>query len=139
MTLTFCNQLITPIIQTGFTDVVTNGSVGIDGTGEPSVSHVNGNNIDFKYLRNDEKRPRIDIKDKPTNDGVINSNSTILDKSRQNELIDAFYLFGFARENNGNKKCLSHYLSDGSKLNYCNIEDHHKDHLHIQGFIAQYK
>lgn len=138
--------LIGALIDCGHDDVVTNGSVQFDesktgedeisGTGSPSLTHVNGNNIDFKYMRIDSQRPRIDI-----SEGVILSNSTLLDEERQNEFLDSAYKFGFGRIPDSNGRLnLSHYLSDGvTLLNHCNKASGHQDHLHLQGFEANYK
>jgi hypothetical protein len=46
-------RLLRALALTRSQDVVTNGSVGEDGTGAPSISHYNGNGIDLKYLRKD--------------------------------------------------------------------------------------
>lgn len=57
------------VIKSNYKDVSINGSVqgaqvfinsGLAGTGKPSKTHVNGESIDIKYLRKDEKIPYID-------------------------------------------------------------------------------
>jgi len=133
--------IIGAVLGTGFEDVVTNGSVKIDGTGAPSVSHVNGNNIDFKYLRVDGKRPKIDI-----TGGVVHTDATGSNKlgiERQEKLLDAFNKFGFGET----RKNLSWFLPNGKTLKHC-IEDakineksksSHYHHLHLTGFKAKYR
>lgn len=71
----------------------------------------------------------------------IYTNSSLLDETRQNEFLDSLYKFGFGRVKDGKgRRNLSHYLSDGkSLLNYCDKASGHKDHLHLQGFKANYR
>lgn len=118
------------LADTGFEDVVCNGSVGLDGTGAYSVTHVNGINTDFKYLRTDQKKGNID-------QGIyrILVSDTNLDVTRQNQLLDAFYKFGWGRTS----KMLSHYMSDGGLLNHTKKANHHHNHLHIQGYAPNYQ
>ncbi|MGB5817858.1 MAG: hypothetical protein WBG90_00130 [Saonia sp.] len=144
--------LLGAIIDSGYEDIITNGSVGTDGTGAPSVTHVNGNNIDFKYLRTDSQRARIDIVG-----GVIEIDDPLLDKIRQNEFLDSLEIFGF----HSTKKSLSWFFDDSDSngdgniddqtsnnlLNHCTVtkdangkpKKSHHDHLHVQGFKANYK
>lgn len=142
--------LLGAIIDCGHDDIITNGSVDTDGTGAYSVSHVNGNNIDFKYLRNDSQRARIDI-----TGGVIYTDNALLDKTRQNEFLDSLEKFGF----HSTQKSLSWYFDDSDSdadtivddtsssnlLNHCKTttttkkKKNHHDHLHLQGFKANYK
>jgi len=87
-------------------------------------------------LRNDSNRARIDI-----TGGVIYTNDTLLDQIRQNEFLDSLYKFGIGRlKDSFGRFNLSYYLSDGTTmLNHCSPESHHNDHLHVQGFKANYK
>lgn len=112
-----------------FLDIVSNGSVGLDGTGAYSVSHVNGINMDFKYFRTDKKRAGVDLNIDP-----ILVGSSLLDIERQNLFLDALKKFGFGTI----KHNLSHKTAKNKLLNYCKEDAGHKDHLHIQGFKAKY-
>ena len=112
-----------------FTDIVSNGSVDTDGTGAYSVSHVNGINMDFKYLRTDKKKAYIDKNTFP-----ILVDNILLDIVRQNQLLDALFKFGWGKT----RKNLSHKTKENKDLNHCNQDDHHKDHLHVQGFSPNY-
>lgn len=118
------------LAETGFEDVVCNGSVSTDGTGAYSVTHINGYNIDFKYLRLDGKRAKID-----KDIDVILVNDKRLDIKRQNEFMDVLYKFGWSKT----EKSLAHKTHDNKDLNHCKPKSDHKNHLHIQGFKANYK
>ncbi|WP_422090509.1 hypothetical protein [Tenacibaculum ovolyticum] len=123
------------LAETGFEDVVCNGSVSTDGTGAYSVTHVNGYNIDFKYLRTDNKRGNIDKNAKNILIPRILVGSELLDIKRQNEFMDALYKFGWSKT----EKSLAHKTHENKDLNHCKPKSDHKNHLHIQGFKANYK
>ena len=118
------------LADTGFEDVVCNGSVANDGTGAYSVTHINGYNIDFKYLRTDKKKANIDSKILP-----ILVGDKLLDIKRQNQFMDALYKFGWSKT----EKSLAHKTHKNKDLNHCKPKSDHKNHLHIQGFKANYK
>ncbi len=156
------------LAEARFTDVVSNGSTGADGTGAPSISHVNGFNSDMKYLRTDKLMANIDYLPDTTDAagkivrkkaGPILVSDILLDVDRQNALNDALAKFGF-------NSMLSHYYqvpkkpktadteapAAGAKpakpkkpvmvdklLKHCSADSGHKDHLHIQGFKANYQ
>ena len=120
------------LAEVKYEDVVSNGSVASDGHGAPSVSHINGFNADFKYLRKDKKRGSIDVGISP-----IYVNNSELDVTRQNDFLEALHKFGWGTTKNN----LSHYIDATKKtlLKYCQKDDFHKDHLHIQGFKPNYR
>ncbi len=98
-------------------DVTMNGFTSKDGTGSPSVSHVNGVAGDFRYLR----------KDKSGSNLLINENPNDLDIIRQEKFIDALVKFGY-----------SSFLSFNIKINNkpfilkkcSHLADHHH-HIHL--------
>jgi len=122
--------VIGALAEVNYTDVVSNGSVGTDGTGAYSVTHFNGFNMDFKYLRKDKKKAKID-----KDIDVIHVNDKRLDITRQNQFLEALHKFGWGRK----EKNLSNKTHEGKNLNYCKPDAHHWDHLHIQGFKPNYK
>ncbi len=133
------------IIDSGYDDIMYNGSVGTDGTGAPSVSHINGNNVDFKYLRNDTPSPLRAKADMIG--GIINFKFSWavggFDKERQNLLNASFYKFGFGRKthefrswdiNYSNNQLSKEYLDHCANVN----DSPHNHHLHIEGFDPIY-
>ena len=127
--------IIGALAEVNFTDIVSNGSVGIDGTGAYSVSHFNGINMDFKYLRKDKKKGNIDKLNNGKNINPVMSNDNRLDIIRQNQFLDALYKFGWGRTT----KNLSNKTYLGKMLNHCKADKNHWNHLHIQGFKPNYK
>lgn len=119
--------IIGALAEGDFTDVVCNGSVSTDGTGAYSVSHINGFNTDFKYLRNDKKLAGIEAL-------RILVSDPLLDIDRQNSFLNALYKFGWGvtYKNYSNKN------HKGDELNHCVSEPDHTNHLHIQGFKPNY-
>jgi hypothetical protein len=119
------------MLEVGFDDISCNGFSHEDGSSKPSVSHINGNNGDFKYLRKDKKLM--------FGDGTslhINTNPDMLDAKRQNQWNDALYKFGW-------KSMLGwSYKRDGKTmyLNHVpkNTKDHHH-HLHVQGYSPNFE
>lgn len=101
-------RLFGALAADGYMDVVLNGSVGEDGTGSPSVSHFNGNGIDIKYLRSDQRKARLDgaaviTFDTKNKKGKYTDSPTMTDLAldRQNSFNRALVSFGF-------RKLLSH-------------------------------
>ncbi|WP_437823822.1 hypothetical protein [Tenacibaculum mesophilum] len=127
--------LIGALAEVNYVDVVSNGSVATDGTGAYSVSHFNGFNMDFKYLRKDKKRAKIDKDSKGNKIPVIYVNNKDLDIERQNTFLDALHKFGWG----DTIKNLSNKTHENKDLNHCKSDKHHKDHLHIQGLKIKYK
>lgn len=111
-------SLLGALAECGFTDVTFNGSTSADGTGAPSISHINGINADFRYLKTN------------LDGGSILVSSTDLDVARQNQLNNAFHAFGWGRTTN----FLSNLTSGGILLDHCNQDADHHDHLHLQGY-----
>ncbi len=89
--------LIGALADVNFNDLVSNGSVATDGTGAYSVSHFNGFNMDFKYLRKDKKKAKLDKDSKGNKIQVIYVNDIELDIKRQNEFLDALNKFGWGK------------------------------------------
>lgn len=79
------------LAEVEYEDVVSNGSVDTDGTGAYSVTHVNGFNADFKYLRKDKKRGNIDKDEKGNIVSRILITDNELDVDRQNKFLDALH------------------------------------------------
>ena len=81
-----------------------------------STSHVNGRNIDVRYIRSDRKLSPLTVDD-PN-----------FDKSANQKMVDSFYKYGF-------KSQLSYPMTqDGWILNHTKSFKNHHHHLHIQGF-----
>lgn len=119
------------MLEVNYTDISCNGFSHSDGSSRPSVSHINGNNGDFKYLRKDKK---LMFGDGTSLD--INANPDMLDDIRQNKWNDALYKFGW-------KSMLGWTYKRNGKINYLNhlpknTENHHH-HLHLQGYKPNFK
>jgi hypothetical protein len=121
-------SLLGAIAMCGYEDFSFNGSTSKDGTGAPSVTHINGISLDFRYLR----------KDKLIRSLHINTNPNMLDVERQEKFIDALCLFGYS-------SFYSYYINLNNKSNFIlknstHITDHHH-HLHIrkEGYNPKYK
>ncbi|MET3047338.1 hypothetical protein [Flavobacterium covae] len=78
-------SIIGALAECAFDDVQMNGFTTSDGTGAPSVSHINGTAGDFRYLRKDKKLIGLEI----------NNNPTELDVTRQEKFIEALVKFGY--------------------------------------------
>ncbi|WP_103070915.1 hypothetical protein [Aquimarina sediminis] len=124
------STVIGALAKVNFNDLVSNGSVSTDATGAYSVTHFNGVNMDFKYLRKDKKKGNID-------NGIyrILVGDLKLDIIRQNQFLDALHDYGWGVT----KKNLAHKTHEGKELNHCESDSHHKNHLHLQGFKPNYK
>ena len=115
------------VAECGYSDFNFNGSTSRDGTGAPSVTHVNGVSFDFRYLR----------KDKTGNNLYINERPNDLDVTREEKFIDALIRFGYS------KFYSVHITLNGKNFilkNSTNMADHHH-HLHIrkEGYNPNYK
>ena len=116
-------SLFGAMATTDFNDVTIIGVSNADGSSPPpSVSHKNGKNLDFRYLRTDKTGERV----------LLGQNE--LDIKRQNEFNDALYKFGW-------KDMLSeNFRSAGEKnstlLNHTRhySKSRHHHHLHTQGY-----
>lgn len=119
-------SLIGALAECGYKDVMMNGFTSKDGTGSPSVSHINGIAGDLRYLRKDKSGAALHINTSPSQ----------LDIVRQEKLIDAFVKFGYTSflsfNITVNKKAfrlkLSTHLAD----------HHHHIHLNKQGYNPKY-
>ncbi|EPL03818.1 hypothetical protein, partial [Pseudomonas sp. CF161] len=129
----FLNQtalaaLIGALMEVGYDDVASTGFSNVDGTPGESVSHINGENGDFKFMRLDNNW------NVSTHLNVANDVS-FLDEERQNSLNEALFKFGWRTHyawkytKNGTQKLLSrtvHYPG-------------HYHHLHVAGFSPKLK
>ena len=119
------------MMEVNYQDISCNGFSHKDGSSKPSVSHINGNNGDFKYLRTDKK---LMFGDGTSLD--ISANPALLDAARQNSWNNALYKFGWksmlgwSYKKDGKTKNLSHIPK--------NTKNHHH-HLHLQGYTPNFK
>lgn len=119
-------SFIGALAECGYKDVMMNGFTSKDGTGSPSVSHINGIAGDLRYLRKDKSGAALHINTSPSQ----------LDIVRQEKLIDAFVKFGYASflsfnitvNNKPFRLKLSTHLAD----------HHHHIHLNKQGYNPKY-
>jgi len=111
------------MLEVNYHDISCNGFSHSDGSSHPSVSHINGNNGDFKYLRKDKK---LMFGDGTSLD--ISANPDMLDDDRQNKWINALYRFGW-------KSMLGWTYKRNGKIHYLNHlpknSDNHQHHLHL--------
>ncbi|GAB0156699.1 hypothetical protein CHRYSEOSP005_19660 [Chryseobacterium sp. Alg-005] len=124
-------SLFGAMLEVNYNDISCNGFSHADGSSSPSVSHINGNNGDFKYLRKDKK---LMFGDGTSLD--ISANPDKLDDVRQNKWNDALYRFGW-------KSMLGWSYKRNGKVHYLNhlpknTKNHHH-HLHLQGYKPNYK
>lgn len=124
-------SLFGAMLEVSYNDISCNGFSHSDGSSRPSVSHINGNNGDFKYLRKDKK---LMFGDGTSLD--ISANPDMLDDVRQNKWNDALYRFGW-------KSMLGWSYKRNGKINYLhhlpkNTKNHHH-HLHLQGYSPNFK
>lgn len=120
-------SMIGTVAECGYSDFNFNGSTSKDGTGAPSVTHVNGVAFDFRYLRKDKSGNNLYINEKPND----------LDVTRQEKFIDALIKFGYSKFYSVN------ITLNGKKFilkNSTNMADHHH-HLHIrkEGYNPNYR
>ena len=112
------------MLEVGCTDLVCKGFSNEEGesTGG-SMSHVNGTNGDFRYLRNDGMVGPLHI-------GKKLARPHLLDEQRQNKLNHALHRFGW-------KTLLSYqYVLHGKEklLDLTRHYEGHHHHLHLQGY-----
>lgn len=119
------------MLEVNFEDISCNGFSHKDGSSKPSISHINGLNGDFKYLRVDKKLMK--------GDGTslhIDINPDLLDVERENKWHNALYKFGW-------KSMLGWSYRRNGKKNYLNYiykdTDKHNHHLHVQGYSMNVK
>ncbi|WP_459926565.1 hypothetical protein [Flavobacterium covae] len=120
-------SIIGALAECAFDDVQMNGFTTSDGTGAPSVSHINGTAGDFRYLRKDKKLIGLEI----------NNNPTELDVTRQEKFIEALVKFGYST-------FLSYNITlDGKNfiLKKCTPLEGHHNHIHLNkaGYNPKYK
>ncbi|MCJ8497202.1 hypothetical protein MVI27_02895 [Chryseobacterium salipaludis] len=120
-------SLLGAVAECGFEDFHFNGSTSADGTGAPSVTHVNGVSFDFRYLR----------KDKTGNNLHIDKDPDLFDIHRQEKFLDALIKFGYSQFYSYNIKV------NGKNFilkNSTSLTDHHH-HLHVrkEGYNPKYK
>ena len=119
------------MFEVNFEDISCNGFSHKDGSSKPSVSHINGFNGDFKYLRTDKKL----MKGSGTS-LHIDKEPELLDVERQNLWNNALYKFGWksmlgwSYKKNGKKNYLNHITKDTKN---------HNHHLHVQGYSINIK
>jgi len=80
-------SMLGAVANCGYEDFKFNGSTSSDGTGAPSLTHVNGVSFDFRYLR----------KDKTGNNLHIDTEPNALDITRQEKFIDELIRFGYSQ------------------------------------------
>lgn len=119
------------MLEVNYNDISCNGFSHPDGSSRPSVSHINGNNGDFKYLRKDKK---LMFGDGTSLD--IRANPDMLDDVRQNRWINALFRFGW-------KSMLGWTYKRNGKIHYLDHlpknSDNHHHHLHLQGYKPNFK
>lgn len=114
------------MIETGYTDFTTTGFSTSEGKSVISVSHVNGENGDFRYLRNDGSSDAFAI-------AYRSPRPELLDEVRQNAFIAALQRFGWT-------SMLSYRYQRGGKerlLKGTVQVDGHHDHLHLQKYLPR--
>ena len=105
-------------VQLGDMSTTTGGKPGNEHNGGEK-SHINGRNVDVRYIsNNNELRPL-----------TINSNQ--FDKDANQIMVNNFFKFGF-------KNILSQRNSAGFLLNNTSNKGHY-NHLHLQGFNPIFK
>jgi hypothetical protein len=124
-------SLFGAMLEVNYLDISCNGFSHKDGSSWPSRSHINGNNADFKYLRED--------KTLQCGNGTslnISKSPDSLDYRRQNKWNDALYKFGW-------KKMLGWTYTIKKKTKCLNHIPHkttnHHHHLHVQNYKPQFK
>lgn len=120
-------SMLGAVAECGYDDFNFNGSASSDGTGAPSVTHVNGVAFDFRYLR----------KDKTGNNLHIDTHPNDLDVVRQERFMDALMSFGYSSFYSYN------IILNGKKFilkNSTHLVDHNH-HLHIKrdGYKPKFK
>lgn len=83
-----------------------------------TASHVNGRNVDLRYVRTDRERLGVTVDD-PTFDWIANQT-----------VVDAFKLFGFS-------DIKSFPTQNGRQLEHTKKLEGHHHHMHLQGFTKK--
>ncbi|MBC9914173.1 DUF4280 domain-containing protein [Chitinophaga varians] len=122
-------SLLGALLECGYEDYTFNGFSHADGSSAPSVSHKNGYNGDLRYLRTDKAIDKLNLFSDSETEGW-----KAMDTDRQNKFNDALYKFGW-------KSMLSQTYNTNKILNHCSPDpdEHHNDHLHVQGYSPNYK
>ncbi len=108
-------SLFGAFIETGFSDfTVTQFSYSDGGSPSPSVSHVNGKNGDFRYLRKDGAGSPVNVTD------------SAFDPIRNPQFTKALHKYGY--------RDLKSYNNNGYLLPKTSHLKGHNNHLHLQGF-----
>ena len=112
------------MLEVGYTDIVCTGFSTDEGrTAGGSISHVNGTNGDFRYLRNDGNVGPLHL-------ALAHGAPELLDEVRQTSFNEALYRFGW-------RSMLSfRYEQDGEVRLLARTQHfkNHHDHLHLQGY-----
>ena len=103
------------IVQFGDMSAQDGGEPGTAHTGGV-LSHINGTNVDVRYIRNDRKQLGVTV------------NDNAFDREANQLMVNSFFLSGF-------KEQLSYKSSTGELLNNTKHKDKHHHHLHIQKFL----
>ncbi|MCD9612254.1 hypothetical protein LVK02_14965, partial [Tenacibaculum maritimum] len=128
-------SLLGAMLSCGHKDFVFNGFSHSNGGSKPSVSHKNGYNGDFRYLRYNKKGGKTDLSVDNKSIGWKG-----LDEIRQNKFHDELFKFGW-------KSMISQYYGERNEkgestklLNHCKNDkkNNHNDHLHIQSYKPDY-
>ena len=117
--------LIGALSTVNFHDVTITRVSNYDGSSPgSSKSHFNGNNLDLRYLSIDKSGNAITL------------NNLNFDISRQNELNEALYKFGW--KDLISDKFVPHGENSPQLLNHARPLPFHIDHEHLQGFHPNY-
>lgn len=103
-------------VELGATDLVITQFSFSNGTSpSPSVSHLNGKNGDFRYLRTDQSGAQVTVFE------------VAFDQARNSIFTEALYRFGYT-------DLKSYNLPNGEILPRTSHLSGHHNHLHLQGF-----
>lgn len=117
-------SLLGAMLEVGFKDITCTGFSTNEGkTAQGSTTHVNGNNGDFRYLRNDGMAGPLHL-------AYGQAEPHLLDEGRQKAFIEALYRFGW-------RSMLSYRYVRGGETRLLPRTRHyfkHHHHLHIQAY-----
>jgi RHS repeat-associated protein len=103
-------------VESGATDLVITQFSYSNGTSpSPSISHINGKNGDFRYLRTDQNGAQVTVFE------------AAFDQARNGRFTEALYRFGYT-------DLKSYNLPNGGILPRTSHLSGHHNHLHLQGF-----
>ncbi len=124
-------SLLGSLIEVGYEDLFCTGFSKKDGSPGVSMSHKNGFNGDFRYLKKDKTSNPMSLKQEKASNGI--SGWDDLDVSRQEKLINAFYNYGW-------NSFLSHKYGKNNlkKLKKTTHDEKHDDHIHLQGYNRKF-